>query len=68
MKMSTTVQVKRRTIRLLEKVKAELKVKSYDEAIVRLVKEKFGFADDMFGVDKGKISSFSERDRMEDRD
>ncbi len=66
--MSTTVQVKKRTMRLLEKIKSELKVKSYDEAIVMLVEEKFGLVDDMFGVDKGRISSFSEKDRMEDRD
>lgn len=66
--MSTTVQVKKRTMRLLEKIKSELKATSYDEAIVKLVEEKFGLTDDMFGVDKGRISSFSERDRMEDRD
>jgi hypothetical protein len=42
--------------------------KSYDEVIERLLLEKTSIPQDMFGVDKRRISKFTEKDRMEDRD
>jgi len=65
--MSTTIQVKKRNLKLLEKLKSQIGARSYDELIEKLVLEKLGLEGDMFGVDRGKISSFSEKDRMEDR-
>jgi len=45
-----------------------MNVKSYDEVIEQLLKDKAGVPSDMFGVDKGRISKFTEKDRLEDRD
>ena len=52
---------------LLELLKREYGVRSFDEVIERLVFEKAGLPMDMFGVDKGRLKPFSARDRMEDR-
>ncbi|PIN89630.1 hypothetical protein COU57_05805 [Candidatus Pacearchaeota archaeon CG10_big_fil_rev_8_21_14_0_10_32_14] len=38
--MSTTIQISGRTLQLLKKIKAELDVSSYDEAIVKMATEK----------------------------
>jgi len=65
---TTTIQIKRKNLRLLETLKADMGAKSYDEVIERLLLEKTSVPDDMFGVDKGKISKFTEEDRLEDRD
>jgi hypothetical protein len=45
-----------------------MNVKSYDEVIEQLLKDKAGVPSDMFRVDKGRISKFTEKDRLEDRD
>jgi phage terminase large subunit-like protein len=65
--MSTTIQVKRRNLRLLEALKKQMGLKSYDEVIEWLLAEKAKLPLDMFGIDKGKISKFTEEDRLEDR-
>jgi len=64
----TSIQVKRRNLRLLEVLKKRMKAKSYDDIIAALLSEKLGIKDSMFGIDKGKISKFTEEDRLEDRD
>lgn len=66
--MVTTIQVKEDTMRLLEALKNATHAKSYDEAIRTVLAEKFKVPTTMFGVDKGKIAKFTERDRLEDRD
>ncbi|MBO3833306.1 MAG: VapB-type antitoxin [Candidatus Brockarchaeota archaeon] len=66
--MTSTIQVKRRNLRLLEALKKRMGLKSYDEVIERLLEEKTNIPADMFGVDKGRISKFTEKDRLEDRD
>lgn len=65
---TTTIQIKRKNLRLLETLKADMRAKSYDEVIEMLLLEKTSVPGDMFGVDKGKISRFTEEDRLEDRD
>lgn len=60
----TTILVKRDTLALLEKVKRMLKKKSYDEVIRYALERLFGVPDDMFGIDKGRISEFTEEDRL----
>lgn len=67
MSMSTTIQVKRRNLRLLGVLKKSMGVRSYDEVIERLLEKKVGVPSDMFGIDKGRISRFMEKDRLEDR-
>ena len=64
----TTIQVKRKNLRLLEMLKRSMRAKSYDEVIEKLLAEKVGLPADMFGIDKGRISKFTEEDRLEDRD
>lgn len=66
--MATTIQVKDRTIRLLDALKRATGARSYDEAIRVLLEEKFKLQSEMFGVDKGRISSFREEERLEDRE
>jgi len=61
---SSTVLVKKDTLRLLEKAKKLLKAKSYDEVIRIALNKIFEIPDDMFGIDKNKISEFSEEDRL----
>jgi len=65
--MSTTIQVKRRNLRLLEALKKQMGFRSYDEVIEWLIMEKAKMPIDMFGIDKGRISKFTEEDRLEDR-
>ncbi|MHA1589062.1 MAG: hypothetical protein ACTSVA_00470 [Candidatus Njordarchaeales archaeon] len=62
--MSTTVLVKKDTIKLLEKAKRILKLRSYDEVIRVAVEKLLNIPDDMFGIDRGRISPFSEGDRL----
>jgi len=64
----TTIQVKRKNLRLLEVLKRRMKARSYDEVIEKLLAQKTDILNDMFGVDKGRISKFTEEDRLEDRD
>jgi len=45
-----------------------MKARSYDEVIEKLLAEKTDIPNDMFGVDKGRISKFTEEDRLENRD
>jgi phage terminase large subunit-like protein len=52
---------------LLEALKKQMGLKSYDEVIEWLLAEKAKLPLDMFGIDKGKISKFTEEDRLEDR-
>jgi len=66
--MATTIEIKRETQRLLERLKKELNARSYDEALRKVLKERLDIIDSMFGVDKGKVSRFEEEDRMEDRE
>jgi len=61
---SSTVLVKKDTLRLLEKAKKFLNAHSYDEVIRVALSKIFEIPDDMFGVDKNKISRFSEEDRL----
>jgi len=66
--MPRTIQVRDETYRALEKLKRRLGARSFDEVIEKLVLRELGLPEDMFGVDRGKVSPFSERDRMEDRE
>jgi len=61
---SSTVLIKKDTLRLLEKAKKLLKAKSYDEVIRVALNKIFETPNDMFGIDKNKISEFSEEDRL----
>jgi len=62
--MSVTVLVKKDTLKLLERAKKVFGMKTYDEVIRLAVEKLFDVPDNMFGVDKGKISEFKEEDRL----
>ncbi len=64
--MSTTIKVSKNTLRKLEKFKVKMGAKTLEEVILRLIDEKRReLVERFFGVDKGKISRFSEEDRLD---
>jgi len=65
---STTVKVSRETVRKLTALQRSLHTSSMDETIGILVKRhRKEILERLLGIDKGKISPFTERDRGEDR-
>jgi predicted CopG family antitoxin len=54
--MTTTVQVREDTRRLLDKLKRQLGMTSYDEVIRKLVKSKTGRPESLFGACEGSRS------------
>jgi DNA-binding MurR/RpiR family transcriptional regulator len=66
---TTTIRVSKKTVEALENIRENLKAESLDEAIQSLIKkQRKVFLKQVFGIDRGKITSFSEADRLEDRD
>jgi len=64
--MSTTIKISKSTLRKLEKFKVKMGVKTFEEVILRLIDEKRReLVERFFGIDKGKISRFSEEDRLD---
>ena len=59
--MSTTVEVKRTTAKLLEELKQRYRAKSVDETIRKLIDKAEGIPNSMFGAHP-KMKSFTERD------
>jgi predicted CopG family antitoxin len=51
--MTTTVQVRDETRRLLERLKKEMGLASYDDVIRRLTKSKTGIPDSLYGACRG---------------
>ena len=65
---ATTVKVSKSTHSELEKLRRKLGARSLDEAIRALIKRhRHEALREAFGADRGKIRSFSEEDRGEDR-
>ena len=68
MKETTTIKVLKDTSRLLEDLRAKMKVKNLDEVIQRLIVEwRMKMLDEAFGLDRGRVRPFTEEDRGEDR-
>jgi len=66
--MSTTIRVSLRNAKKLEELKRRLGARSIDEVISILIRERrIALAKELFGVDKGRISSFEEKDRLDSR-
>jgi predicted CopG family antitoxin len=51
--MTTTVQVRDETRRLLERLKKQMGASSFDEVISKLARSKVGVPDSLFGVCRG---------------
>jgi hypothetical protein len=65
---TTTIRVSKKTAEVLESLRENLKAESLDEAIQSLIKQRRkAFLEQVFGIDQGKITSFTEADRGEDR-
>jgi predicted CopG family antitoxin len=60
--MTTTVQVRDETRRLLERLKKQMNVPSYDDVIRRLAKTKTGIPDSLFGACKGSLRFVREKE------
>jgi len=66
--LSTTIRVSKWLVEVLEEEKKLMGARSLEEVIINLLKEKRKkLADRFFGVDKGKISGFTEEDRLDSR-
>jgi predicted CopG family antitoxin len=60
--MTTTVQVRDETRRLLERLKKQMGAQSYDDVIRRLARSKAGIPDSLFGACKGSRRFVRERE------
>jgi hypothetical protein len=60
----TTIKVSKKTAEALEDIRENLKVESIDEAIQLLIKkQRKEFLEQTFGIDRGKVTSFTDEDR-----
>jgi hypothetical protein len=65
---TTAIRVSRKTLETLERLREKLEAESLDETIQSLIKKQRKIAvDKAFGLDKGKLRSFTEKDCGEDR-
>jgi hypothetical protein len=64
MAMETTIQVDKKTVQMLKMLKEDMKVRSYDEVIMRISPIKV--PNSMFGSAPW-LGGYSREDRMEDR-
>jgi hypothetical protein len=65
---TTTIRISKKTAQALEALKENLKAKSLDEAIQTLIKkQRKAFFKQTCGIDKGKLTPFTEEDRLENR-
>jgi hypothetical protein len=61
----TTIQIKKRTLEQLKRLKREHKANSYDEILEYLIMKEDQVPDSLFGYLRGKISPFK-RDPMDE--
>ena len=59
----TTVQVREDTRRLLERLKKQMGLGTYDEVIKRLAKSKSGVPESVFGACKGSLRFVREKEQ-----
>lgn len=62
--MPTTVQVNEKTLQMLNRVKKEMKAKSHDEVIKKLITERKKIPCSMFGSNP-KLDSFTPEDEAD---
>ncbi len=67
--ISTTIRVSKKTLKLLDQLKEKFNASSYEEVILKLITEyRKWIIETNFGIDRGRITSFTEEDRGEDRE
>ncbi|MBS7635384.1 VapB-type antitoxin [Candidatus Bathyarchaeota archaeon] len=65
---TTTIRISKSTLKMLERLRGKLHASTLDETIRLIIAWQRGQKlNEAFGLDKGKIKSFSEEDRGEDR-
>ena len=65
----TTIKVSKKTLKQLDELKKRFGSKTYEETILKLIEEyKKKMIEEYFGIDRGRITSFSKVDRGEDRE
>lgn len=62
--MTTTIQIKIKTLRRLKKAKEELKVKTYDDVLEKLLEERAGQPKSLFGSCPW-MEPFTEKNRLD---
>lgn len=62
--MKTSIQIKKKTLKKLKKVKKEYNSPTYDDLINELIKKAEEVLDSMFCIDKGKLKKFLEVDMV----
>jgi hypothetical protein len=68
MKETATIKVSKGTLKMLERLRQKLGASTIDETIrLFITRQRIQRLDEAFGIDKGKIKPFSEKDRSEDR-
>ena len=66
---TSTIRISKRTLRLLDELKEKFGAKSYEDVILKLILEyRKKIIEEYFGVDRDRITEFSEEDRGEDRE
>ncbi len=65
----TTIKVSKKVLKQLDDLKKKMGSKTYEETILKLIQEyRRRMVEEYFGIDRGRITSFSEEDRGEDRE
>lgn len=65
----TTIKVSKKVLKQLDDLKKKMGSKTYEETILKLIQEyRRRIVEEYFGIDRGRITSFSEEDRGEDRE
>ncbi len=64
--MPTTIQVKEETRKMLDALKKEKRLRSYDQVIIGLIRPKTGVPESLFGACKGSHGFEREREREHD--
>ncbi len=65
--MSETIRVKKSVYDILVRIAREQGISTPEKMLEELVLEKAGIPRDMFGIDRGRVKPYTERDRMKDR-
>ena len=65
--MSETIKVKKSIYNILVRIAREQGMSTPEKVLEELVLEKAGIPRDMFGIDRGRVKPYTEKDRMEDR-
>ncbi len=65
--MSETIKVKKSIYDILVRIAREQGMSTPEKVLEELVLEKAGIPRDMFGIDRGRVKPYTEKDRMEDR-